>query len=94
MLPMLKSISLDYSTVSLECKENQLNFKKRFKLSHCMIMRFSEEGEIDLGITIHLKILACRDNSWLRNYYPFKKYVEYIFSPGCLSMMSRAILRL
>ena len=28
------------------------------------------------------------------HYYPFKKYVEYIFSPGCLSMMSRSILRL
>ena len=27
-------------------------------------------------------------------YYPFKKYVEYIFPPGCLSMMSRSILRL
>ena len=29
----------------------------------------------------------------LTYYYPFKKYVEYIFSPGCLSMMSRSILR-
>ena len=27
-------------------------------------------------------------------YYTFKKYVEYIFSPGCLSMMSFSILRL
>ena len=27
-------------------------------------------------------------------YYPFKMYVEYIFSPGCLSMMSSSILRL
>ena len=26
------------------------------------------------------------------DYYPFKKYVEYIFSPGCLSMMSRSVL--
>ena len=25
-------------------------------------------------------------------YHPFKKYVEYIFSPECLSMMSRSIL--
>ena len=28
------------------------------------------------------------------HYYPFKKYVEYIFTPGCLSMMSRSSLRL
>ena len=27
-------------------------------------------------------------------YYPFKKYVQYIFFPGCLSMMSRSMLRL
>ena len=27
-------------------------------------------------------------------YYPFKKYVEYIFFPGCQSMMSRSVLRL
>ena len=27
-------------------------------------------------------------------YYPFKKYVEYIFSPGCLSIMSHSILTL
>ena len=26
-------------------------------------------------------------------HYPFKKYVEYIFSAGDLSMMSHAILR-
>ena len=28
------------------------------------------------------------------HYYPFKKYVEYIFFAGCLSLMSCAILRL
>ena len=27
-------------------------------------------------------------------YYPFKKYVEYTFFPGCQSMMSRYVLRL
>ena len=30
----------------------------------------------------------------LQCYYPFKRKAEYIFSPGCLSMMSRSILRL
>ena len=37
---------------------------------------------------MHIFLLACV------SYCPFKKYVEYIFSPGCLSMMSRSILRL
>ena len=27
-------------------------------------------------------------------YYSFKKYVKYIFLPGCLSVMSRSVLRL
>ena len=26
-------------------------------------------------------------------YYPFKKYVEYIFLPGCRNVMSRSVLR-
>ena len=39
-------------------------------------------------------LAALQSSSQAAFYYPFKKYVEYIFSPGCLSMMSRSILRL
>ena len=43
------------------------------------------------NISLPLKYLYCE---YLIDYYPFKKYVEYIFSLGCLSMMSRSVLRL
>ena len=70
--------------------------KLSLKFTYALAFALKQRGNI---VTQNVElpentITSCKFQFAFLHYYPFKKYVEYIFSSGCLSMMSCSILRL
>ena len=82
-LPRMWKLALCYAAVTF------LGQNLHIFLSQSLRIFLSQNLHMFFGQNLH--ILSCISVCF---YYPFKKYVEYIFSPGCLSMMSRSVLRL